>query len=482
MRALVIGGALAALIAGCGGGGGHAVHYRIELDNAFDLTKGGDLKIAGVAAGSITGLSVDRRRLTAIADVALRPGAAPPLRADARCITRPQSLLGEYFINCDPGRARKLLPDGALIPTSRTQSTIPQDLVNDILRVPERERLRLIVNEFGTALAARGEDLNTAIRKGDPALRETDRVLADLAGQRRTLARLATNADRVVTALANRRRDVARFVRTAGRTAAVAAARRDQLRAGFRRLPAFLTQLRATMADLDAFSRAQTPTARALGRVAGPLGGFLDDVPPFARAAKPAVHALGGAAVAGRDAVKAAAPAVAKLNTAATGMPELSANLRIVAEHLTDRKFGVQHDERAVRQLAPPGPGGDRYTGVDAILQYVFDQTLSANMFTQNGHFLTTDAIAGGPCANYHDAASVRNDPALEKQCSGNVIGPSSPGIHDPDPGKPLPTSGPALRALQDRRADLRITQQAASAHSSGGAGASAVLGYLLSP
>src|SRR5262249_7727653 len=151
------------------------------------------------------------------------------------------------------------------IPTSRTTSTIPQDLVNNILRVPQRERLRLVVNEFGTALAARGEDLNTAIRKGDPALRETDRVLALLAGQRKQLADLTTNADSVVGALARRRRDVAHFVDTAGRTSAVTAAHRAQLAEGFRRLPAFLIELRRTMSSLDDFSTAQTPAAQALG-------------------------------------------------------------------------------------------------------------------------------------------------------------------------------------------------------------------------
>src|SRR5205823_5097684 len=138
-------------------------------------------------------------------------------------------------------------------------------------------------------------DLNTAIHRGEPALRETDRVLARLAGQRRALQRLTGNADRVVAALAKRRHDVARFVDAAGRSAAVAASRRAQLRDGFRLLPAFLTQLRSTMASLDAFSTAQTPAARQLGRVAPPLTTFLGHFAPFARAARPAVGSLGSA-------------------------------------------------------------------------------------------------------------------------------------------------------------------------------------------
>ena len=79
--------------------------YYIELDNAFDLTKGGDFKIAGVAAGSIERLHVDPKRLTAIADVSLESRGAPRLRADATCSSRPQSLRGGDVIELGTSRA-----------------------------------------------------------------------------------------------------------------------------------------------------------------------------------------------------------------------------------------------------------------------------------------------------------------------------------------------------------------------------------------
>ena len=47
----------------------------------------------------------------------------------------------------------------ARIPVGQTSSTIPIDLVNSVLRRPYRERLRLIVNELGTGLAGRPDDL-----------------------------------------------------------------------------------------------------------------------------------------------------------------------------------------------------------------------------------------------------------------------------------------------------------------------------------
>jgi len=37
--------------------------YRIELDNAYDLTKGGEFKVAGVNAGSISDIGLDQKTL-----------------------------------------------------------------------------------------------------------------------------------------------------------------------------------------------------------------------------------------------------------------------------------------------------------------------------------------------------------------------------------------------------------------------------------
>ena len=54
----------------------------------------------------------------------------------------------------------------------------------DILRRPARERFGLILSELGIGLTARGDDLQTTIRRGVPALRETDKVLKILADNR----------------------------------------------------------------------------------------------------------------------------------------------------------------------------------------------------------------------------------------------------------------------------------------------------------
>ena len=72
--------------------------------NAFGLIEGADMKIAGVRAGKITDMKVDRRAKKALVEFEVKQTSGfRTLRTDVQCETRPQSLIGEYFIDCQPG-------------------------------------------------------------------------------------------------------------------------------------------------------------------------------------------------------------------------------------------------------------------------------------------------------------------------------------------------------------------------------------------
>ncbi len=206
----------ALLFTGAQGGGGDARRYVIELDNAFGMVLGGDVRVAGVNAGHITDVELDEQTLKALIEVEIDEEGFGSLREDTRCETRPQSPLGEYFLDCEPGTSSREIAPGGRVPVERTTSTIPPDLVQNIMRRPYAERFRLIINEFGAGLAGRPEDLNEAIRRGVPALRQTTRVLAILADHNQVIRGLVRDADRVIGKLAANRRDVGR-VRAGGR-------------------------------------------------------------------------------------------------------------------------------------------------------------------------------------------------------------------------------------------------------------------------
>ena len=139
-------------------------------------------------------------------------------REDATCIIRPQSLIGEKFVDCTPTQPRapgssrppelEEIPDGEpgegqrLLPLENNGKAVDLDLINNINRVPYRDRFRLILNDLGAGLAARGDDLGAVIDRANPALRQTNRVLEILAEQNDQLASLASDGDAVLEPLA----------------------------------------------------------------------------------------------------------------------------------------------------------------------------------------------------------------------------------------------------------------------------------------
>ena len=180
--------------------------YRIETYNAFGLVEGSDVRIAGVNAGTVTGLDINAAK-RAVVTVELS-GDLGTLGENTRCSSEPQSLIAEYFISCEP--AGPPLDDGGMIPASQVTETVQNDLVQNTLREPYRVRLRLLINEFGTALAGNPDALNEAIRQGAPALGQLHEVTSILASQNRTIRDLNANSDRVISGLTDRREDVVR--------------------------------------------------------------------------------------------------------------------------------------------------------------------------------------------------------------------------------------------------------------------------------
>jgi ABC-type transporter Mla subunit MlaD len=422
--------------------------FTVELDNAFGLIDGADVKVAGVRAGSIRKLRIDKKTYRALVDIEIKKEGFGELRKDVFCESRPQSLIGEYFLDCLPGTDPVKLKPGARIPVEQTGSTIPADLINNIMRRPFRERFSILIGELGAALAARGEDLNETIRRANPALREVDRLLASLAEQRTVIRDLTDDAEDVVVELADNKKEVTRFVREARDTSAASAERYDGLRDQFQKFPTFLRELRPTMQLLGEAADRQRPALTNLSEQAPLLRRFLDDLGPFAEASRPAFRSLAAAGRQGRQAIKVTVPRIKELGAFASVLPEVVTNLAITLEHLDDRRFAVEKDPRA--------PGGQGFTGYEAILQYIFRQSQAINVFDDNSYLLKVSAFLDPNCANYTDAAGARNP---ERQYCRAILGPSQPGIDQPDPtSRPGPPDRAKKRA--GRRDDDAAAQQ----------------------
>ena len=165
------------------------------------------------------------------------------------------------------------------------------------MRRPYRQRFAIILNEFGTGLAARGKDLRDVIRGANPALRQFDRFLKILADQNKMLRDLAQNGDKVLSALGAQAPGTSptSSCSRASPREATAEKRRD-LERNFEKFPPFLRQLRPFMLRFAALSSQMLPVVSDL-RAAGPdISRFLIALGPFSTASTPALKSLGNTA------------------------------------------------------------------------------------------------------------------------------------------------------------------------------------------
>ncbi|HYH58970.1 MAG TPA: MlaD family protein [Thermoleophilaceae bacterium] len=311
------------------GAGGTAPTYRVDavFDSTANLIPGQDVKIAGARVGSVSDINLTAERKARV-EMEVEEGFAP-FRADAECTIRPQSLIGEKFVQCHPGTpdAAPLAEgeDGApTVPLANTHSPVDLDLVFAALREPYAERLAIILNELGTGVAGRAEDVNAAVRRANPALQELNDVLRILDRDRAALGRLVDQSDRVIAELARHREHVTSFIERADRAAAEVAGRRGELGEVIERLPPLLDELEPTADRLAALASDATPTLRDLRAAAPGAERLLADFDPVADAARPALNRLAETSEVGRRAVAAARPVADRLRPVAAILPPMA--------------------------------------------------------------------------------------------------------------------------------------------------------------
>jgi phospholipid/cholesterol/gamma-HCH transport system substrate-binding protein len=309
------------------GSNGSSGDYKVRgiFDNGSFVVNGEDVRVAGANVGSIE--SVDVTGNDEIASDEGGPHAVPgkavvvmkitdsgfkDFRADASCLIRPQSLIGEKYVDCTPTQPRapgtppppplQQIEDDQpgegqyLLPLENNGKTVDLDLIQNIQRLPYRDRFRLILNDLGASLAGRGEDLGEVIDRANPALRQTNRVLAILAQQNQQLASLASNGDRVLEPLARNRTHITGFFRNAAISGQATAERSADLEEGLRKFPETLRQVRSTMVKLKSFSDKGLPLFTALNQGGRGLSKATVNLPRFARLSIPALQSLGDAA------------------------------------------------------------------------------------------------------------------------------------------------------------------------------------------
>jgi ABC-type transporter Mla subunit MlaD len=457
--------AAAMLTIGAGSEGG-AYKVRAIFDNAGFIITGEDVKVAGVKVGSVESLDVTRD-FKAVVVLSIDDPGYQDFRSDASCQIRPQSLIGEKFVECSPTQKRavdapappplKRIDEGKgegqyLLPVDNTTKSVDLDLINNVMRLPYRQRLSLIVAELGTGLAGRGSELNQVIRRADPALKEIDKVLALLASQNKVLSDLARDSDTTLAPLARERRHVSSFIQESSEVAQATAERRSDLEADIERLPTFLRELRPTMRRIGALSDEMTPVLSDLGDVAPDVNRLLLELGPFSKAGIPALESLGEAGKIGTPAMRDALPIAKDLRRLGKVSKPVGKTARLVLESF------------------------EKGRGIQRLLDYVFYQVAAINGYDNFGHYLRARLILN-TCSRYYTRpvpgcsarfASATQASAVSAQAAGAggspVLERTSAALAGKDPDSAAPAPTPAATATPTPAATRGPGKQPAAA------------------
>ncbi len=393
--AFVVIAILLGAVVAMGSSSSHTTTYQVRaiFDDAAFAVPGEDVRIAGAPVGSIASLDVCVHRCNgltaprnqAAVTLSITAPGFTPFYANAQCAIRPQSLIGERYVDCQPGSSnypslhkinRGPGAGSYLLPVTNTSSPVDSDLVQDISRLSVRQRFALILDELGTGLAARGSDLRAVIRRADPALGYTDQVIQILAKQNKQLAQLATDSDAVLAPLASARRSIQGFIVGANTTAMASADRAAALSRSFQLFPSFLRQLRPLLVDLGNLADQGTPLMASLGQAASGINAQFHNLVPFARAATPALIELGTTSQQSQPSLLATIPLAKQLDQLGTQAAPSSALLDKLTSSL------------------------DRTGAIEQLMSVLFYGTSAANGFDATGHYVRAEPLVGS-CTSY---------------------------------------------------------------------------------
>jgi virulence factor Mce-like protein len=296
--AMAAAGAAAALALGAMAQAGSTARFDVIFDDARGLIGGQLVKIAGARAGTIDNVTVTpdfKARIEATVDARFMP-----FHRDATCTIRPEGLIAENYIDCDPGSAgspplRSNGENPPTVPVSNTTEPVSLlDLFN-MFNLPTRERFQAIINELGVGTAGRGSDFNDILRRANPTLALARRAISILARQRNQLAGIVDATDKIAAEGAGHTANLKQFLDRSAALMSLTASHRDALSGAIARLPGLLAQAQPALQQLDTVAVDGTPLLQQVHAAVPSLNKVSNDLTPFVAAAKPALVSLGGA-------------------------------------------------------------------------------------------------------------------------------------------------------------------------------------------
>jgi phospholipid/cholesterol/gamma-HCH transport system substrate-binding protein len=275
-------------------GSGEPYRLTLTLDNASQLVKGNQVKVGGVAIGTVNRIDLaDDGR--AEVEIQVDDDELTPFHRGTRAEVRSTSLSGiaNRYVAILPGpNNEKEIASGGDLPARDAQAEVDLDELLNTLDPETLADLRAMVQGLGGAVVDRGREIEAGIRALNPALSQTAATADEVVRDEGRFARFLVESAAVVSAVASRSPDLQRLVPATGQTLSAVASRTAELDDALRRLPPTLRQTNTTLVNLRALLTDLRPAIREARPVAPLLTETLTRLRPVARRGVTVIPAL----------------------------------------------------------------------------------------------------------------------------------------------------------------------------------------------
>lgn len=301
------------------------------------LEVGSEIRAAGVKVGEVESIDLEDGRARVVLDV---DAAVFPIHQDASLSIRPINLLGENFIELDPGSADEPALEGS-IPVEQTGNIVTLQGVLDTVDDPTGTALAALVSELGAGVEGNGEEMAAAIKALAPAMQNVDRLGDVLRSQNKVLGELLESADPMASAVSGKEGERLDALVEQTRNLLVAlGSEQEAIRETIAELPATLEEARTTLNSLDRVASKTAPTLKAARPVTDDLEKIAGEIQDFSVYATPAFASFDGVFAEADKLINQAAPMVAALRTSGNDLEGVAEGLVPAGDQLLDRHLG----------------------------------------------------------------------------------------------------------------------------------------------
>jgi len=370
---------------------GGSYHVRALVDSAAGLGAGASVTVAGLRVGRVD--SVERAGQRAVLDLRLDDSAAP-LPVDTRFGVRLRTVVGENYVELQPGRSQKMLPDGGQLPASRATQYVDLNDILDTLRGRTKVDARETIRSLGEGLRGQGENLNRTLEGAFGLIEDSTPVTTTLAHDTTQIARLTDEFGHIMATVGQRGQSVRDLATGLDQTFTAVASRDADLGRSLELFPATLAQVRTTTELLRSITRTSTPV--------------LSQTADAVRGLGPAIGLLGPVAHEGRT-------LMAELGRTA---PKLSDTLDRVPAVATPAAAALPQVKRVLCQLEPAAAYLKPYhREVTSVLQ---NMGYATNFYDATGHAARLFVSVGEHSAQFLDEPTAQTLSAL---LSSGILG-----------------------------------------------------------